>query len=615
MSYMALYRKFRPQNFDQVKGQDHVVRTLKNQIKNDRIGHAYLFTGTRGTGKTSVAKLFAKAVNCLHPVDGEPCNECENCRAISQDSFIDVAEVDAASNTGVDDMRRIIEEVNYTPAVGKKKVYIIDEAHMLSNQAFNAFLKTLEEPPSYVIFILATTEPHKIPVTIMSRTQRYDFHRISNQVIAENLAEIIKKEGIEAEKTALSYIARAGDGSMRDSISLLDKCISFSLGEKLTYDNVLETLGAVDTDIFSRMFRAVYAGNAHEALCEVRKAVFDGRDLTKFISDFTWYIRNLMLLNSDPDTGADVFGVSTEALADLKKDAKAADPDTLMRYIRVLSELQNDLRGAVSAQILTEVAVIKLAKPQMETDISSLTDRVRQLEAGTVTLQSIPSDKQRTTAVAADDLSSADTLISTQENGHFRTAAAAQKTAAEDLQDDLFWTGAAAANTSADTQREDYFEAGAAASEGTRADLYKNENTTERQLPRTGRDAGTGDFSAGTADKSGDRHTSPAQLVAACWSDIADACGGHMLKTSVAGAKAAADSEDSITVYVNGSMAADSIKSNMQALKDAVKKVTGADIQINVSTEPYPAAGAVSGKRRSPEELLKNINFDIRMED
>ncbi len=582
MSYMALYRKFTPQNFDQVKGQDHVIRTLKNQIKNDRIGHAYLFTGTRGTGKTSVAKLFAKAVNCLHPVDGEPCNKCENCKAISRDSFIDVAEVDAASNTGVDDMRRIIEEVNYTPAVGKKKVYIIDEAHMLSNQAFNAFLKTLEEPPSYVVFILATTEPHKIPVTIMSRTQRYDFHRISNQVIAENLAEITAKEGIETEEAALSYIARAGDGSMRDSISLLDKCISFSLGEKLTYDNVLETLGAVDTDIFSRMFRAVYAGNAHEALCEVREAVFEGRDLTKFVSDFTWYIRNLMLLNADPDTGADVFGISTEALEDLKKDAEAADPDTLMRYIRVLSKLQNDLRGAASAQILTEVAVIKLAKPQMETDISSLTDRVRQLEAGTAAFQNASVDTRRA--------------------NFSETGAAAKETARKELQnDDLFWTGAAA-------------------SEGFRPASHESKNTTG-QLPRTGSDAPAGQQPSysGAADRpagrTGARNSTPAQLTAACWSDIADACGGHMLKTSVAGAKVAADSEDSITVYVNGGMAAGSIKSGMQELKDVIKKVTGADIQIKVSTGPYPVPAALSGRTASPEELLKNINFDIRMED
>ena len=213
MSYVALYRKFRPQTFSQVKGQDHVVLTLTNQIKNNRAGHAYLFTGTRGTGKTSVAKIFAKAVNCLHPVDGEPCNECEHCKAIMAGNFMDVVEIDAASNTGVDDIRRVIEEIQYTPAKGRYKVYIIDEAHMLSGSAANAFLKTLEEPPEYVIFILATTEPHKLPVTILSRCQRYDFKRISVDTIAQNLSALLDSEGVASEEKAVKYIARAADAA------------------------------------------------------------------------------------------------------------------------------------------------------------------------------------------------------------------------------------------------------------------------------------------------------------------------------------------------------------------------------------------------------------------
>ena len=266
MSYVALYRKFRPQTFSQVKGQDHVVLTLTNQIKNNRAGHAYLFTGTRGTGKTSVAKIFAKAVNCLHPVDGEPCNECEHCKAIMAGNFMDVVEIDAASNTGVDDIRRVIEEIQYTPAKGRYKVYIIDEAHMLSGSAANAFLKTLEEPPEYVIFILATTEPHKLPVTILSRCQRYDFKRISVDTIAQNLSALLDSEGVASEEKAVKYIARAADGSMRDAISLLDKCIAFNLGEKLTYANVLSTLGTVDVETFSRLFRAISKGDVALAL-------------------------------------------------------------------------------------------------------------------------------------------------------------------------------------------------------------------------------------------------------------------------------------------------------------------------------------------------------------
>ena len=257
MSYTALYRKFRPSTFDQVKGQDHIVQTLKNQINANRIGHAYLFCGTRGTGKTSVAKIFAKAVNCEHPVDGSPCNECETCRGITNGSAMNVIEIDAASNNGVDNIRQIRDEIQYSPSSGKYTVYIIDEVHMLSIGAFNALLKTLEEPPAYVIFILATTEPHKIPITILSRCQRYDFKRISIDTIAARLSELMEKESIEVEEKAIRYVAKAADGSMRDALSLLDQCIAFYLGQKLTYDNVLDVLGAVDNEIFSRLTRSV----------------------------------------------------------------------------------------------------------------------------------------------------------------------------------------------------------------------------------------------------------------------------------------------------------------------------------------------------------------------
>ena len=227
MSYTALYRKFRPQEFTDVRGQDHIVTTLKNQIKADRIGHAYLFCGTRGTGKTTIAKIFARAVNCEHPADGSPCGECAACRSIAAGTSMNVIEIDAASNNGVDNIRQIREEVEYRPTEGRYKVYIIDEVHMLSIGAFNALLKTLEEPPSYVIFILATTESHKIPITILSRCQRYDFRRISIDVIASRLRELMDEEQVTVEEKALRYIAKAGDGSMRDALSLLDQCIAF----------------------------------------------------------------------------------------------------------------------------------------------------------------------------------------------------------------------------------------------------------------------------------------------------------------------------------------------------------------------------------------------------
>ena len=254
MGYVALYRKFRPSVFEDVKGQDHIVTTLKNQIKSDRVGHAYLFCGTRGTGKTSVAKILAKAVNCEHPVDGSPCGECEMCKEIQAGNSMNVIEIDAASNNGVDNVREIIDEVSYSPTKGKKKVYIIDEVHMLSTGAFNALLKTLEEPPSYVLFILATTEVQKIPITILSRCQRYDFHRINIDNIEARLRQVVDSEGITVEDRALRYIAKAADGSMRDSLSLLDQCVAFNYGQELTYDKVLNVLGAVDTDVFSRLF-------------------------------------------------------------------------------------------------------------------------------------------------------------------------------------------------------------------------------------------------------------------------------------------------------------------------------------------------------------------------
>nr|MCR4998250.1 DNA polymerase III subunit gamma/tau [Lachnospiraceae bacterium] len=258
MSYVALYRKFRPQEFTEVKGQDHIVTTLKNQLKNDRVGHAYLFTGTRGTGKTTMAKLFAKAVNCEHrQEDGSPCGECESCRAIAEGRSMNVVELDAASNNSVENARSIIEEIAYPPTEGRYKVYIIDEVHMLSTSAFNALLKTIEEPPSYAIFILATTDVQKVPITILSRVQRYDFHRISIDTIAARLAELMEREGVDAEEKALRYVAKAGDGSMRDSLSLLDQCIAFYPNETLTYDNVLNVLGAVDNEVFSKILRGI----------------------------------------------------------------------------------------------------------------------------------------------------------------------------------------------------------------------------------------------------------------------------------------------------------------------------------------------------------------------
>ena len=381
MSYTALYRKFRPSTFDQVKGQDHIVQTLKNQINANRIGHAYLFCGTRGTGKTSVAKIFAKAVNCEHPVGGSPCNECETCRGITNGSAMNVIEIDAASNNGVDNIRQIRDEIQYSPSSGKYTVYIIDEVHMLSIGAFNALLKTLEEPPAYVIFILATTEPHKIPITILSRCQRYDFKRISIDTIAARLSELMEKESIEVEDKAIRYVAKAADGSMRDALSLLDQCIAFYLGQKLTYDNVLDVLGAVDNEIFSRLTRSVIDSDVTTSLNILDEIIMQGREPGQFVNDFIWYLRNLMLIKtSDDDEIMEVIDASAERIEALKEEAQMVNVDVIMRYIRILSELSGQIKYSSQKRVLIEIALIKLAKPAMERDVSSLNNRIAILE-------------------------------------------------------------------------------------------------------------------------------------------------------------------------------------------------------------------------------------------
>lgn len=379
MGYTALYRKFRPQEFEDVKGQEHIVTTLKNQIKADRIGHAYLFCGTRGTGKTTIAKILARAVNCEHPIDGSPCNTCKTCRAINEGTSMNVIEIDAASNNGVDNIREIREEVAYRPTTGKYKVYIIDEVHMLSTGAFNALLKTLEEPPSYVIFILATTEAHKIPITILSRCQRYDFRRITAETIAARLQELMDKEGNDVEEKAIRYIAKAADGSMRDALSLLDQCIAFYLGEKLTYEKVLENLGAVDTQVFSRMLRQILQQNTAGTIKTLDEIIIQGRELGQFVTDFIWYLRNLLLISTSehPEEAVDA---SAENLERMKEESSMLDVETLMRYIRIFSELSNQIKYASQKRVLVEIALIKLCQPVMEMNLDSLYDRVRVLE-------------------------------------------------------------------------------------------------------------------------------------------------------------------------------------------------------------------------------------------
>ena len=379
MSYTALYRKFRPTTFGDVKGQDHIVTTLQNQIKAGRVGHAFLFTGTRGTGKTTSAQILAKAVNCEAPVNGNPCGECSMCRSIAAGTSMNVIEIDAASNNGVDNIREIIEEVRYSPTEGKYKVYIIDEVHMLSAGAFNALLKTLEEPPSYVIFILATTEVHKIPITILSRCQRYDFRRITVEEISGRLRELTTAENLAVEDRALRYVATAADGSMRDAISLLDQCVAFYLGETLTYDKVLEVLGTVDVAVFGRLMAHIRTGNVTECLRLLDEIVARGRELTQFTVDFTWYLRNLLLAKASEEL-MDTMEIPTDYREEFLKEVHANEADRLVRFIRIFSDLTNQIRYASQKRVLVEVALIKLCKPQMEQAQDALIDRIARVE-------------------------------------------------------------------------------------------------------------------------------------------------------------------------------------------------------------------------------------------
>ena len=409
MSYTAMYRRFRPTTFEEVKGQDAIVTTLKNQIRSDRIGHAYLFCGTRGTGKTSIAKLFAKSVNCEHPVDGSPCGECASCKAIAEGRSMNVIEIDAASNNGVDNIREIVNEVAYSPTEGKYRVYIIDEVHMLSAGAFNALLKTLEEPPSYVIFILATTEANKIPVTILSRCQRYDFKRLTVEQIEERMKEALAAAGEELpiEEKALKYLAKSADGAMRDAWSLLDQCLAFHFGHELTYDMVLDVLGAVDTSVFSKLLRCVIARDVAGCIGVLEEIVLQGRDMSQFVSDFTWYLRNLLLVKTSGDSCEEVIDISSENLARLKEEAQQIEVDAIMRDIRCFSELSGRIRYAGQKRVLIEMALIRLCRPEMETNEDTLLERIRkleqtveQIESGSIAIAAAPTGQPAVQAAA-----------------------------------------------------------------------------------------------------------------------------------------------------------------------------------------------------------------------
>ncbi|MEX6588271.1 DNA polymerase III subunit gamma/tau [Paraclostridium bifermentans] len=376
--HKALYRAYRPQTFKDVVGQEHIIRTLKNQIQNNNVGHAYLFCGTRGTGKTSTAKIFARALNCQNSVDEEPCNECEVCKDILSDNIMDVIEIDAASNNSVDDIREIRENVKYTPAKCKYKVYIIDEVHMLSQGAFNALLKTLEEPPSYVIFILATTEPHKIPATILSRCQRFDFKRVTVKDMSTRMKEICDDINVVVDDRALNLIARNSQGALRDALSILDQCMSFSEND-IEYKDVVDLLGTVNIEQLFEMAEYVIKEDTKKCLEILNEFVVWGKDIKKLIDDLIDHFRNLMVCKVSSDLD-EIISLPEEIVEQLKAQASTIEVNDIIRILNILSTTQDAIKVSSNPRVLAEVSIMKLSQPMFDESKESLLKRISNLE-------------------------------------------------------------------------------------------------------------------------------------------------------------------------------------------------------------------------------------------
>ncbi len=386
--YQALYRKWRPQDFNDVYGQPHVTRTLQSQLESGRISHAYLFTGSRGTGKTTCAKILSKAVNCLNPVDGNPCNECEICRGIDNGSILDVIEIDAASNNGVDNIRDLREEANFTPANAKFRVYIIDEVHMLSIGAFNALLKTLEEPPSHVIFILATTEIHKLPSTILSRCQRFDFKRIAPEDITARLMYVAEKENVNLTSNAASLIARIADGGMRDALSLLDRC--FAMGSNIDEETVSDAAGIAGTIHLFSFSEYVAKGDFTSALKLVSKLHSDSCDIDSLCTELTLHFRNLMVAKTVNDCEG-LIVCSKDELLKIKERAGELKLSKILSCIEILGQTAKNIKNAANKKIQLEAAVIKMCAPSASSGegiSAELEDRISAIEEKLVSLSS-----------------------------------------------------------------------------------------------------------------------------------------------------------------------------------------------------------------------------------
>lgn len=379
MAYRALYRQYRPARFAEVIGQEHITTTLKNQVASDRPAHAYLFCGTRGTGKTTSARILARAVNCLSPEDGEPCGKCEACLITANESASDITEIDAASNNSVNDVRDLIENAQYAPLKLRRRVFIIDEVHMLSGPAFNALLKTLEEPPEHILFILATTEPQKLPATIISRCQRFDFHRLSITDIKQTLKSVLKKAGASIEDGGLSLIARAAQGGMRDALSLADQCLAFC-GDNVTTKNVYDVLGSMEDAFLFDMSQALLASNAPEALRKLDSIMQAGRDLSVFAADLAAHFRAL-LLSKTCGRCEDLLDCTEDEMTRYLEQAKNTSEARLMLAVDRLIAAQNDMRYLPSPRALLESALIHICRPEDSVSLANLEARLDRLEA------------------------------------------------------------------------------------------------------------------------------------------------------------------------------------------------------------------------------------------
>lgn len=375
MEYTSLYRKFRPLTFNEIVGQEHITKTLKNQIISERIGHAYLFNGVRGTGKTSAAKIFARAINCLNPKDGEPCNECEICKAILSGSLTDVVEMDAASNNSVEDIRAIREEVNFLPTLAKYRVYIIDEVHMLSSGAFNALLKTLEEPPEHVKFILATTEPQKLPATILSRCQRFDFKRISNENIIKRLEIVCKEARINITSEALKIIAALSEGALRDALSILERCAQDEI-DKIDENKVRDLVGIPKITSVHNIVKNIIKYNPEEALNELNQVIRSGKDLQNLLWEIVKYVKDILVYK----TSSTLEIYNKEEISKIEEISKEVSKERLINIIYSLSEIENNIKWSSQKEIILQAGIIKLSTTIENDGIEEINKRLKAME-------------------------------------------------------------------------------------------------------------------------------------------------------------------------------------------------------------------------------------------